>query len=237
MPTWCHHGVHPTTAGQGPGPPPGFLATLPEGVRRRVLESARRRRYEAGSLLVRQGDDAMSLLIVESGRVAVRFGTPQGETVTLAVLGPGEVVGELGLVDPGHERTASVVAIDDVIAWGLRHETFDRLRREHLEVDDFLLGVMARQVQRLTRLVAEALYLPADQRVARRLHEAATAFGDGATTGIVVPLTQDELAHLAGTSRPTANQALQKLERRGLVRVARGRVEVLDMAGLRARGG
>jgi CRP/FNR family transcriptional regulator, cyclic AMP receptor protein len=214
----------------------GFSA-LSEPVRRHVLELARRRRYEPGSLLLRQGDDATSLLVIESGRAAVRFGTPTGESVILAVLGPGEVVGELGLLDPGHERTASVEAIDEVVAWALRHHAFDALRRRHLEIDDFVLTVMARQVQRLTRLVAEALYVPAEQRVVRRLHEAAQAFADARPGAVVVPLTQEELAQLAGTSRPTANQALQKLERRRLVRIGRGRVEVLDMRRLGELGG
>ncbi|MGF1664553.1 MAG: Crp/Fnr family transcriptional regulator [Kineosporiaceae bacterium] len=220
--------------------PHGFFGSLPGRVRSAILGAARRRRYEAGSLLLRQGDDALSLLVIESGQVAVRFSTPVGESVILAVMGPGEVVGELGLVDPGHERTASVVAVDDVVAWALRHDAFQRVRREHAGVDDFLLAVMARQVRRLTRMVAEALYVPAEQRVARRLSEAADAFaqpGDRPDAVVTVPLTQDELAHLAGTSRPTANQALKSLERRHLVRVARGRVELLDVAGLRARGG
>jgi CRP-like cAMP-binding protein len=216
--------------------PSGFFATLPAQVRDAVLGAARRRRYEAGSLVLRQGDDALSLLIIESGRVAVRFGTPGGESVILAVMGPGEVVGELGLVDPGHERTATVSAIDDVVAWALRHDVFDQVRREHLEVDDLLLAAMARQVQRLTRLVAEALYVPAEQRVARRLSELAEAFGGGSGP-VTVPLTQEEVAQLAGTSRPTANQAIKKLERRRLVRVGRGRLELLDVPGLRARGG
>ncbi|MGF1647518.1 MAG: Crp/Fnr family transcriptional regulator [Kineosporiaceae bacterium] len=218
----------------------GFFADLPDPVRAAVLGAARRRRYEGGSLLLRQGDDALSLLVIESGRIAVRFGTPTGESVILAVMGAGEVVGELGLVDPGHERTASVVAIDDVVAWALRHDSVEHLRREHTGVDDFLLAVMARQVRRLTLMVAEALYVPAEQRVARRLSEAADAFaepGAGPDAGVTVPLTQEELAHLAGTSRSTANQALKSLERRHLVRVARGRVELLDVSGLRARGG
>jgi CRP-like cAMP-binding protein len=213
------------------------FAMLSEPVRREVLEAARRRWYEPGSLLLRQGDDAASLLVIQSGRASVRFGTPDGDSVILAVIGSGDVVGELGLLDSGHERTASVTAIDEVVAWSLRHEAFEALRRRHVEVDDFLLMAMARQVQRLTRLVAEALYVPAEQRVARRLLEAADAFDSHAGAPIVVPLTQDELAQLAGTSRPTANQALQKLERRGLVSISRGRVQVLDMRGLRDRGG
>lgn len=233
-------GVASTGDGATPDVPYGFFATLPEHVRAAVLGVARRRRYEAGSLLLRQGDDALSLLVIESGRVAVRFGTPTGESVILAVIGAGEVVGELGLVDPGHERTASVVAVDDVVAWALRHDAVARVRRQHAGVDDFLLTVMARQVRRLTRMVAEALYVPAEQRVARRLSEAAEAFaepGAAADAVVTVPLTQEELAQLAGTTRPTANQALKNLERRHLLRVARGRVELLDVPGLRARGG
>ncbi len=210
-----------------------FLEALPAVGREQVLATARRRRYSRGEVLVRQGDEATSLFIVEEGRAAVRYRTPGGEVVMLGVHGPGDVFGEMGVLVARHERTASVEALDDVVVRVLRAEDSAALRAAHVEVSDFLLAVLARRADRLTRLVAEGHYLAVEVRVARRLFEVARLFVEEA--GINVPLTQAELAQLAGTTRPTANQVLKALERDGVLRVSRGRVEVRDLRELRAR--
>ena len=83
-------------------------------------------------------------------------------------------------------------------------------------------------VRRLSDLLVEAHYLPADQRVLRRLAELG-ASGDG-----VIPLTQEELAHLAGTSRATVNRVLRDGQDRGELELQRGRIQVLDASRLEA---
>jgi CRP/FNR family cyclic AMP-dependent transcriptional regulator len=77
--------------------------------------------------------------------------------------------------------------------------------------------------------------VPVDQRLARRLLEVGRLFA-GERLPVVLPLTQDEVAQLTGTTRPTANQVLKRLAADGIVRLVRGRVELLDIAGLRRRG-
>jgi CRP/FNR family transcriptional regulator, cyclic AMP receptor protein len=211
--------------------PRSFLDALPEVGRDRVLTVAARHTYTRGEVLVHQGDAADSLFVVESGSLAVRLSSPLGDSVMLTVMGAGDVFGEVGmLVD--QERTATVVAINDVVARMLRREDFERLRREHPEVTDFLLTLLARRTERLSRLVAQAHHMPVDQRVARRLLEAGRHFSSGVVP-VVVPLTQDDLAQLAGSTRPTTNHILKRFEADGVIRLARGRVEILDVAGLR----
>lgn len=213
-----------------------FVAALPETGRDAVLGAAKPRVYRDRDTLIRQGDEARSLFMIESGRVVIRFDTPAGDSLLLGILGPGDVFGEVGLLDGRSERSASAQAVGEVVVRVLRQEDFDRLRRTNPDVNDFVMLAMARQVQRLTRLVAEALYVPVERRVARRLYEVARAFA-GETWPVVVPLTQEELAQLAGTTRPTANQALKKLESVGVLRLSRGRVELLDGRTLRERCG
>jgi CRP/FNR family cyclic AMP-dependent transcriptional regulator len=81
-------------------------------------------------------------------------------------------------------------------------------------------------VRRLSELAVEATFVPADTRVLRRLLAVAEQFGDN--DGTVIALTQDDLASMAGTTRPTANRVLKKAEADGLLRLARGRIEILD---------
>ena len=220
----------------GPLRAPSMFDVLPEPGRDHVLRVARTRRFGRGEPVLRQGDEAASLYIVETGRLSVRLVGSGGDSVILGVMGPGEVVGEMGVLVNRHERTATVQAIDEVVVRVLRKEDFDRLRRQHPEVNDFLLQVLTRRADRLSRLLIEAYHLPVDQRLARRLLEVGRLFA-AERMPVVLPLTQDEVAQLAGTTRPTANQVLKRLEADGVVRLVRGRVELHDIAGLRRRCG
>ena len=83
----------------------------------------------------------------------------------------------------------------------------------------------------MSELITELLYLPAEIRVLRRLLAVAEFWG-GARPGVVVPFTQEDLAGLAGTTRPTANRVLRHAEAADLVRLSRGRIELVDPAGL-----
>jgi CRP/FNR family transcriptional regulator, cyclic AMP receptor protein len=215
---------------------PSMLDVLPEPGRDQVLRAARRRQFARGDMVLRQGDDASSLFIVETGHLAVRLLAPSGESAILTVMGPGEVLGEMAMLTTRHERTASVQAINDVTVRVLRADDFDRLRRQHPEVNDFLLQVLTHRADRLSRLVIEAYHMPVDQRIARRLLEVGRLFA-GERMPVVLGLTQDEVAQLAGTTRPTANQVLKRLEGDGVVRLERGRVELHDIAGLRRHCG
>lgn len=214
--------------------PSTFLEALPEVGRDRVLAVAVRRTFSAKEVLVHQGDAADSLFLVESGSLAVRLTTAAGDSVMLTVLGAGDVFGEVGVLSGERERTATIEAIDDVAVRVLRRDDFEALRRRYIEVDDFLLILLARRTDRLSRLVAEAHHLAVDKRVARRLLDAGRHFTRGVLP-VVVPLTQDDVAQLAGATRPTTNQVLKRFEADGVVRLARGRVEIHDVAGLRER--
>lgn len=214
--------------------PASFLESLPEIGRDRVLAVTTPRRYRPKEVVVRQGEPADALFLVESGSLVVRYTTGAGDSVTLSVLGPGDVFGELGVLLADHERTATTEAVEDVVVRILRREDFEALRRLHEEVADFLLILLARRSDRLSRLVAEAHHLPVDRRIARRLLEVGRHFSKGVLP-VVVPLTQDDVAQLAGATRPTTNQVLKRLEADGVLRLARGRVEILDVPGLRER--
>jgi CRP-like cAMP-binding protein len=214
--------------------PRSLLDALPEPGRERVLAMSRRRSYDRGDVIVRQGDDAAAFFLIAAGSVAVRFATPAGDSVILSVMGSGDVFGETGMLSPKRERTATAQAISEVTVRVLGYEQFDRMRREHLEVGEFLLHILARRADRLSRLVAEAHYVGVDRRVARRLFETGRHFA-GSGRPVVVPLTQEDLAQLAGTTRPTTNLVLKKLEADAVIKLARGRIEIHDVAGLRAR--
>lgn len=208
---------------------------LLEGVQeeevRRLLSVARRRKFARGEIVFHEHDPADTLHLVIKGHFVVRSQTPVGDRAILAVLGPGEMFGELSLLggeDP--RRTATVAALEAGETYSVHRIDFEGLRARHPETAEVLIAILAGQVTRLSRHLLEALYVPADKRVLRRLGEVAALYDDG-----TVPLTQEDLASLAGTSRATVNRVLRDEERRGTIELARGRTRVLDAAELARR--
>lgn len=215
---------------------PSPIERVSPAAREALLAAGRRRRYERRQVVFHAGDEGDSVHLIEEGRVAVKATTEAGQDVALSVMGPGELFGELAVFGRRGERTAGVVALEDVTTLELRRGPFDSVRAEHPEVNDLFLNLLAERCDRLTGLVQEVCFVSVQQRVARRLFEVGRSFLDG-TMPVVVPLTQDEVAELAGTTRPTANAALQTLQERGAIRLARGRVEILSPRALKTAAG
>jgi CRP-like cAMP-binding protein len=205
---------------------------LGEQERREVLAAARRRRFKRGEVVFHEGDPGDSLHVIDKGHVAVRMTTPLGDVATLTVLGPGEAFGEGALLSEDARRTASTVALEATETRSLGRAEFDRLRRSTPAVNDFLVQALAAQVRRLSEHLTEALYVPAETRVLRRVLWLSEQYGGVDGRPGVVPLTQDDLASMAGTARPTANRVLKAAEDAGILAVSRGRVEVLDREAL-----
>lgn len=211
-----------------------ILRGLTESDRKQVLDATRRRRFGRNEVVCHEGDLADSLHLLDRGRVLVRVTTPLGDSATLAVLSAGDVFGEMALIFPDQRRTATIVAIEQTETLSLNQDAFERLRGEHPSVDRLLTEVLAKTVRDLSERMLEALYVPADTRVVRRLLDLARIYGGG-EPGTVITLTQDDLAGLAGTTRPTVNRVLKQEEARGLVALSRGKTEIVDPEGLRAR--
>lgn len=205
-----------------------------------LLSRARRRQFGAGEVVFHAGDPGDTVHLVRSGRFAVRISTEFGDVATLNVVGPGDAFGELALVTPEAPRSATVAALEAAETLSIHQLDFDRLRRVRPQTDALLVELLAARVRRLSGQLVEALHLPAETRIRRRLLEVAGIYGGGAEagTGAVIPLTQEELASLAGTSRATVNKVLREEQEHGTVALSRGRTTVTDAAALerRARG-
>ena len=204
-----------------------LLAPVPDEDLRQVLAVARIRRFERNEVVFHYGDPANAVHLVRKGRFAVRITTPLGDTAMLDLKGPGEVFGELALVSEDSVRSATVRALEPAETYAIDAGDFARVRRRHPAVNEILVALLASDVRRLSERLVEALYVPAERRVLRRLRELAELYGDEAT-GAVVPLPQEDIAALAGTSRATVNRVLRAEERRGTVELGRGRTVVVD---------
>ena len=194
---------------------------------RRTLEMARRRTFERDEVIFHEGDPADTVHLIERGRVAVRAANRHGQRAMLAVLGPGEAFGELALLGPRARRSATVVAIEPVVTQSIYDTDFQRLRHQHPEVAEVLIALLSEHVRRLSSQLLDALFLPAESRVRKRLLELTERYPESSGE-VVIPLRQEDLADLAGTSRATVNRVLREEAGRGTVRLARGSTTVLD---------
>ncbi len=207
-----------------------ILSPLSEDEKRQVLSLARRRRFQRGEIVVHRDDPADTMHLVRSGCLAVRVLTPVGDMATLALVGPGDAVGEMGLLRSGRMRSATIQALAPTETHSLNRQTFDRLRREHPAVDALLVQILADRVAELTERLVDALYTPAPRRVATLIETLAESYRDGSGAA-TIPLTQEDLASLAGTSRLTVSRVLRGMRERGRIEISRGKLVVREPAG------
>lgn len=111
-----------------------------------------------------------------------------------------------------------------VVTQTLTKSAFDELRAKHRPLDQLLVTLLDLRSREMYDLLLEARHHPADLRVRRTLADLAAQFGGE------VPLTQETLASLAGTTRPTTNGALRELEDAGAIELKRGRIVINDHA-------
>jgi CRP/FNR family cyclic AMP-dependent transcriptional regulator len=209
-----------------------LLKDVPAEEVRQVVAISRRRVFQKGEVVFHQGDPGDSLHLVVKGRFAVRIMTPLGDSVTIAVRGPGENFGEMALVDPETRRSATVQALEPAETQAVYYGELERLRAKHPQISQVLIAFLAGALRRENELLLEALYVPADRRLLRRLAELSATYADAQG---VIALTQEELAQMAGTSRATVNRVLREEERRGTLELRRGRTVVVDAEALARR--
>ena len=189
-----------------------------------------------GQVLFNEGDSGDRLYIVTDGKIKLGIKSIDGRENLLAVLGPGEMFGELSLFDPS-PRTATATALTDAKLLGLGQEDLNLWLAEHPEVAKHLLRALAQRLRRTWEAVGDLVFSDVPGRVAKALSELAQKFGTRNDDGLHVAhdLTQEELAQLVGASRETVNKALADFATRGWVRLEARAVVILDEERLNKR--
>ena len=193
-------------------------------------------RLGRGQTLFSEGDEGDRLYVMLSGKVKLTRKSADGRENLLAVLGPGEMLGELSLFDPG-PRTASAVAVTDAVLAGLGHDDLRPFIMRQPEVAVHLLKALATRLRRTNDVVADLVFTDVPGRVAKALLDLAERFGKQSEDGLHVhhDLTQEELAQFVGASRETVNKALAEFALRGWLRIEAKAVVLLDVERLRRR--
>ena len=189
-----------------------------------------------GETLFNEGEDGDRLYILVSGKVKLGHTSPDGRENLLAVLGPGEIVGELTLFDPGpRSTTATAVAPTELL--NLEHGQLMSFIETHPALAKDMLRALAQRLRRTNTALADLVFSDVPGRVAKALLDLADRFGSPTDDGVHVPhdLTQEELAQLVGASRETVNKSLAEFVSRGWIRLEGRAVTLLDVDRLRRR--
>ncbi len=214
-----------------------FLSGLGADDAEAIFAAGNRRSFSSGELLCREGDTGSSILVILSGYVKLTKIAVSGRETMLELRGPGEVLGEMSVVD-GAPQSANAIAIDEVEVLAVDAARFDALRYERAGVANALLAVV---VGRLRQASGRQLELGTDDvisRVCRRLVELASSHGEPSPDGVLVrALSQQDLADWAGVSRDGVVRAFHELREAGLVESGRGRVLIKDLKAVTARAG
>jgi CRP/FNR family transcriptional regulator, cyclic AMP receptor protein len=191
---------------------------------------------ERGEVLFREGDEGDRVYVVIAGKVKLGRTAPDGRENLLALLGPGQMFGELSLFDPGPRSTAAS-AVTDTDMLALAHNDLLPWLTGRPEVARGLLLQLASRLRRSNDTLADLVFSDVPGRVAKALLDLSTRFGVANDEGVRVAhdLTQEELAQLVGASRETVNKALADFVARGWIRLEQRSVIVLDIERLRRR--
>jgi CRP-like cAMP-binding protein len=201
----------------------------------RLLAHARAERVDEGRVLFRKGDPGDRLYVVLAGRISISTTSEAGKEVVLNVLGRGEVFGEIALLD-GKARTADAIAMAESHLLVLDRADFMPFLERHPEVSARVIAVLCERVRWISDSYEDALFLELPARLAKRLLVLAQYHGepgDGTTTRIEFPLSQQELANLAGVSREAVNKLLRDWQSEGVIAHDKHHVTILDPARLK----
>jgi CRP/FNR family transcriptional regulator, cyclic AMP receptor protein len=190
--------------------------------------------FAPGDTICVEGEPATHVFVLVEGWAKVQLVTRDGQELVLALRGNGDIVGELAEENAGY-RTATVRAIDKVRSLIVSHDSFTSFLDDNPVAQRAYRHVVTQRWNEAAAMLLRRFTTNGAQRLARLLLELADKHGVQRKDGmeIEMPLSQAELASLAGTSRATVTRALSNWRRRGLIRTGQRHMTITDKDGLR----
>jgi CRP-like cAMP-binding protein len=195
-----------------------------------IAPMLRQRRFRAGETIFHEGDPGDSMHVIASGRAKITIESVEGEEAILVTLGPGEVFGELVLLD-GAPRSATAVAVEPTVTYSLMQPSFGPLIADNDAFRSAILHNLASDLRRLTAHVSELHFLDLAGRLASRLARMAEEVAPDENEDVRLGrgYTQSELAAMIGGTRQSVNRVVAELVSDGLIRVERNDIVIVDV--------
>jgi CRP-like cAMP-binding protein len=201
----------------------------------RLVTYMRVARHKRRMVLFRKGDPGTNMMVVLRGRVKVCTHSEDGKELVLNLFSPGDVFGEIALLD-GADRTADAVTLDDCELLVLERRDFLPFLRSHPDACLKLMAVLCQKLRQTSELLEEALFLEGPSRLAKRLVHLAEAFGSRVRDGVRIDLqlSQQQLGNMVGMSRESMNKHLRQWREEDLIRIQDGHYVITDLEALQA---
>ncbi len=191
----------------------------------RLMAFARSQHHAAGEVIFRKGDPGISMMSIVEGRVKISVASPEGKEAVLAVLGPGEVLGEMAIIED-KDRSADATALDACELLVLQKRDFIPFLERNPAISIRLLRILCERLRRTSALVEDRTFLSLPARLAKTLLELADTTGHETTDGTRVDfnMSQKNFGGLMGASRESVNKQLHAWQTEGLLTMGRGYV-------------
>jgi len=179
------------------------------------------------------GDPANTVYLLKKGRVKISSTAPSGKEVTFDILEPGEIFGELEVLE-GSPRETLAETLDDALICAIRREDFDRYLRQHPDMTLKLTKLIGLRLRKIHNRVEDLVFRAVPARLAHLLQKLSKTDGvpDGAGIRLWVKLTHQEMANLIGCSRETVSTTLGQFREQGLIRMDGRSITVVNPNGL-----
>jgi CRP/FNR family transcriptional regulator len=188
-----------------------------------------RRAHEKDEYLFFEGDPAEWLLFVAEGQVKMVKQSEGGRETILATFGPGQIVGEVGVI-AGDRYPATAQAMEATVTLGLSRNDYVNLIHSHPDLAWALIVELGHRLQRAHEAMRSLAVEKVERRVARVLLRMASTAGqrlEGGAVLITLPLSRQDIADMAGTVIETAIRTLSKFQKLGFVETREGRIVLL----------
>ncbi len=198
-----------------------------------LLAYTRVERSRAGREIFSKGSPGDSMMAVLKGRVKISSLSPEGKEIVLNIISPGEIFGEIALLD-GKERTADATAMDDCELLVLSRRDFLPFLERHADICLLLLSVLCERLRRTSEQLEDVTFRHLQSRLAKTLLRLGRSAGapKGRALRIDLKLSQRDLANIVGATRESINKHLQLLQRSGVIGRDRGAIVIKDVAAL-----
>lgn len=191
--------------------------------------------YRAGETVYSPGDPSDQIYYIYRGRVKLSYLDESGRRVTLAILGEGEIFGELALVE-GSKRTFLATVWEDTCICPFDRSWLRQCLAEDPKLALWMLQLLGHYEQRLMQKLFRLHFQSVPRRLAQELLELVEWYGEPTAEGIMVRITHQELADLIGAARETTSVALHQLRQQGFCSMGSGRAQrqivISDLTGL-----
>jgi CRP/FNR family transcriptional regulator, cyclic AMP receptor protein len=205
-----------------------FFKDLDAALIDRLMAHAVTRKVTKGTVLFRKGDAGSRLYAVCAGAVRISVPSEQGQDAIFNLVPPGEIFGEIALLDGG-ERTADAVAIENSELMVIERRDFVPLLQQHPEVAMKVIEILCSRLRKTSEQVEDIVFLGLPHRLAKALLQLHRRAGDARAK---INITQRELSQMIGTSRESTNKQLRDWERKKWLKLERGGVLILTPAAL-----